>query len=157
MPTNSLARSALFSVLSLAFVACATTPISQHAAIDDAKSVIQSHERFAGTGDLDGVMSNVADDIVVLADEIPLIKGRTAFREFYGGFMRAGTFDLRHDYEGAEVVGNTVLLHGVARGNFVPSNGRPVPFANNFILVLKRQPNSRFQFWRIAFAPSARS
>jgi ketosteroid isomerase-like protein len=140
-----------------AVVACASTNVPQNSPIDEAKAVVQSHERFARSGDLDGIMSNVAEDIVALATDTPLIKGKAAFRDVYAGYLKAGTFDFGHDYEGAEVVAGTVLLHGVARGNFIPSSGQPSPFANNFILVLKRQPSGKFQFWRIAFAPSRRA
>ena len=34
--------------------------------ISEAKSVVTSHEGLASAGDLDGVMSNMADDIVAL-------------------------------------------------------------------------------------------
>jgi len=142
---------------SFVFLACASTNISPTSAIDEAKAVVQSHEGFARSGDLDGIMSNAAEDIVVLAADTPLVQGKAAFRDVYAGYLKAGTFDFRHDYEGAEVVGDTVLLHGVARGNFIQSNGQTAPFANNFILVLKRQLSGKFQFWRIAFAPSKRA
>lgn len=151
MPNTSLLL-VCFTVLG-----CASASAPQNSAIDEAKAVVQSHERFARAGDLDGIMSNVAEDIVVLADETPLIKGKAAFRDVYAGYLQAGTLDFGHDYEGAAVVADTVLLHGVARGTLIPPSGQPTPFANNFILVLKRQPNGSFQFWRIAFAPSERA
>jgi len=157
MPRNSRVPNTSLLLVCFTVLGCASTNVPQNSAIDEAKAVVQSHERFARAGDLDGIMSNVAEDIVVLADETPLIKGKAAFRDVYAGYLKAGTFDFRHDYEGAAVVANTVLLHGVARGNFIPPSGQPSPFANNFILVLKRQPDGRFQFWRIAFAPSGRA
>ena len=156
MSTNSwLPRTPLLSIC-LIILACASTKIPQNSPIDEAKAVVQSHERFARSGELDAIMSNVAEDIVVLAADTPLIKGKAAFRDLYAGYLKAGTSDFGHEYEGAEVVAGTVLLHGVARGNVIPSSGQPSPFANNFILVLKRQPTGKFQFWRIAFAPSRR-
>lgn len=120
-----------------------------------AKDVIASHERYAGAADLDGVMSNVADDIVALAPGSPLVLGRQAFREFYRGFLAMGRSEFGHDYDGATVVGDTVLLHGVARGTLTPTGGEPTKFANNFLLVLKKQADGKLRFWRIAFAPSA--
>ena len=64
-----------------------------------------------------------------------------------------GQWDFEHDYSGAEVVADTVFLHGVARGTHTPADGGATPFANNFFLVLKHV-DGRFKVWRGAFAPS---
>lgn len=144
-------------VLCITTVSCATMNVSPNTAIDEAKTVVRSHEDFARAGDLDRLMSNMAEDIVVLAADTPLIKGKAAFRDFYAGLLRMGRFDFGHDHEGAEVVGQTVVLHGVARGTLTPPTGSSSRFANNFVLVLKRQPDGRLRFWRIAFAPSGSS
>ena len=142
-------------LLPLPMMNCATTPAGELTGIDQAKAVIRSHEMFVRTGDLDGIMSNAAEDIVVLAANAPLVQGKAALREFYAGLLKMGTFDLGHDYEGAEVVGDTVVLHGVARGTLTPATGQPSRFANNFILTFRKYPDGKFRFWRIAFAPSA--
>ncbi len=123
-------------------------------AVDEAKAVMASHEQFAKAGDLDGIMTNVADDIVMLAPDAPLVQGRDAFREFYTGLLGVGQWDLGHDYEGAEVVGDTVLLHGVARGTLTLNDGDTTALANNFLLVLRRQADGKLRVWRGAFAPS---
>ncbi len=123
-------------------------------AVDEAKAVIASHEQFAKAGDLDGIMTNVADDVVMLAPDAPLVQGGDAFREFYTGLLRLGQWDFGHDYEGAEVVDDTVLLHGIARGTLTLNDGDTTPLANNFLLVLRRQADGRLRFWRGAFAPS---
>ncbi len=123
-------------------------------AIDEAKTVIASHEQFAKAGDLDGIMTNVADDVVMLAPDAPLVQGRDAFREFYTGLLGLGQWDFGHDYEGTEVVDDTVLLHGIARGTLTLNDGDTTPLANNFLLVLRRQADGRLRFWRGAFAPS---
>ena len=120
-----------------------------------AQDVIRSHEQFAKASNLDGVMSNVADDIVLLAPGMPLVQGATAFRDTYRGFFEMGQWDFRHDYTGTAVAGDAVILHGVARGTLTPAGGQPGPFANNFILMLKPGPDGRFKVWRAAFAPSA--
>lgn len=48
--------------------------------VDDAKEVVQSHETYAMSNNLNGVMTNIADDVVVLADGTPLKRGKEAFR-----------------------------------------------------------------------------
>lgn len=148
-------RSGLFLVFLALFVSsCATAPAGRPTPVDEAKLVVQSHERYARSGDLDAIMSNAAEDIVVLAPNMPLIQGKAAFREFYASLLKAGSFDFGHDYSGAALVADTVLLHGVARGTFTPTGAQPNQFANNFILVLRKQPGGKYQFWRIAFGPS---
>lgn len=131
-----------------------TAPIGAISAIDEAKAVVRSHEAFLRVADLDGLMSNVADDVVVLNADTPLIKGKVAFRDFAASLLQIGGVDLGHDYEGAEVVGDAVVLHGVARGTLTPATGQATRFANNFIDILKRQPDGKFRLWRIAFASS---
>lgn len=39
------------------------------------------HERFAAAGDLEGIMSNVADDIVVVAPGSSLVQGKLALKK----------------------------------------------------------------------------
>jgi ketosteroid isomerase-like protein len=141
--------SQLHLVLSLVLASTATD------AVKDAKDVIASHERFAAAADLDGVMSNIADDVVALASGAPLVQGKQAFREFYRGLLAMGRWELRHEYDGAAVVGDTVLLHGVSRGTIAPTRSEPTKFANNFLLVLKKQPDGKLRMWRIAFAPNS--
>ena len=122
-------------------------------AIDEAKKVIASHERFARKADLAGVLSNIAEDIVLLTADSPLVEGKQAFSSFYSALFQMGQLDFQHDYSGAEVVADTVFLHGVARGTLTPAEGVATTFANNFLFVLKNV-DGRFKVWRGAFAPS---
>ena len=121
--------------------------------IEDARAVIAAHERHTRDGDLEAIVAAVADDIVLLAGNAPLIAGRAAFREFYRDLLARGTWDLEHEYMGAELVADVVLLHGVARGTFTPVAGDPQPIRNNFLLMLKREGEA-LKVWRGAFAPA---
>jgi ketosteroid isomerase-like protein len=119
-----------------------------------AKDVMRSHEEFAAAGDLEGVLSNAADDIVLLTPGVELVEGKESFRDFYQGLLALGSWQFDHDYSGAEVVGDAVVLHGVARGTLTPPEGGPSSFANNFILILRSQPDRSLRVWRVAFAPA---
>ena len=123
-------------------------------AIDQAKAVVRSHEDFMAAGDLDSIMSNVAEDIVLLAPDSPLIEGKAAMRAVYASFIAMGRWEFGHDYSGAEVFGDFVMLHGIARGSMTPPEGEPVPLANSFLLTLRRDDTGAFRIWRGAFAPS---
>jgi len=124
-------------------------------AINQAKAVIRSHEECVAASDLEGVMGNMAEDVVMLAPGSPLIQGRDSVRAFYEGLLSMGHSEFTHDYDGAEEVGDLVILHGVARGSLTPREGTPDHFANNFILTLKRDETGRYLAWRGAFAPGA--
>ncbi len=118
--------------------------------------MIKSHEEYAKASDLDGVMTNVADDIVALVPGIPLVEGKDAFKEFYAGLLAMVSLDdFGHNYHGIEIIGDTVVLHGVANGTQTSKDGAATEFANNFILVLKYQPDGKIKFWKIAFAPNS--
>ena len=125
-------------------------------AVAEAKEVVTSHEHYAMAGDLDGVMSNTADDIVVLAAGAPLIEGKSAFREFYAGLMALGDQEFGHDYTGEEAIGeDLVVLHGVSRGSFTSADGAVSRFSNNFVHVLRRGNDGKFKIWRASFAPDS--
>lgn len=141
------------ALMLLTFLAVACTPGEDPIAA--AEDVVRSHEQFASAGDLEGVLSNAADDIVVLASGLPLVEGKAAFAEFYRDLLAMGQWEFGHDYAGATVLGDAVVLHGVARGNLTPPAGTATQFANNFIMVLRPGADGRFKFWRIAFAPSS--
>jgi ketosteroid isomerase-like protein len=116
--------------------------------------VVTNHESLVMAGDLDGVMSNFAPDIVVLAPGSPFMEGLGAMREFYESMLASGSFESTiHDYSGAELVGDVVVLHGVAESTLVPPEGPPIRMVNNFLHVLKSDETGAMKFWRVAFAP----
>jgi ketosteroid isomerase-like protein len=125
--------------------------------IQDAKNTMKSHEDYVKTRNLEGVMTNVADDVVVLVPGIPLIVGKEAFKEFYAALFASlsSVEQFTHDFQGSEVIGNTVFLHGTATGKGTNKDGTTQEFVNNFLLVLKYQSNGRIKVWRNAWAPSS--
>ena len=120
--------------------------------ITAAKAVIASHEELSRAGDLAGVLTNVADDIVLVVPNIPLVEGKSAFEKVYSNMFGMGQWDFEHDYSGADVAGDTVILQGVARGTFTSTEGETSPIENNFLLVLERIGGS-YKVWRGAFGP----
>ncbi len=149
-PMNVLSPILLFGSL----LACAPSPPDADALIASAKAVVTNHESEAMAGNLDGVMSNFAPDIVVLAAGAPFVEGLDAMREFYASMLAAGSFEsATHEYSGAEVVGDVVVLHGVAESTLVPPEGPSIRMVNNFLHVLKPDEAGVMKFWRVAFAP----
>ena len=119
-----------------------------------AKAVIASHERLSRAGDLAGVLANIADDIALVVPNAPLVEGKSAFEEVYSRLFGMGKWNFEHEYSGVEVVGDAVILYGVARGTFTPNKGDPSPIENNFLIVLKRSGES-YKVWRGGFGPGS--
>ena len=128
--------------------------VEKNSAVAEAKDVVRSHESYAMANDLDGVMSNIANDIVLLAADNALVEGAKAFRDFYSGMIAAGQQDFGHDCTGEATIGNdVVILNGVSRGSLTASDGTVSNFSNNFIHILKRGEDGQFKIWRASFAP----
>jgi len=132
------------------FVGC-----SNRNPVEEAKAVVTSHEQFSKAGDLEGIMSNMADDVVFLAPGMPLMKGKDACRNFYTSMIKMGKTEFTHNYEGAEIIGDVVILHGLATGTTTMPDAGVIHFANNFILTVKYQSDGKMKLWRGAFAPSS--
>ena len=135
------------------FFSCAPGPPSDEALITSAKEVVASHEREAMAGNLDGVMANCAADIVVMASGAPLVEGLDAMREFYGALLQAASVEFKHEYSGADVVGDAVVLYGVSRGTMTLPDGTSMPMENNFLMILRPDASGAMKLWRVAFAP----
>lgn len=142
--------------LCLVVSACATTNAPHDSWIDEAKAVIQSHESFARTGDLAGIMTNVAEDVVVLAPETPLIKGKSAFRELYAGFLKGGTSTSGMTTKALKSSAIPSYFTGSPEGGSSQRRASQ-PHSLTTSSWYSSQPTGRFQFWRIAFGPSGRS
>jgi ketosteroid isomerase-like protein len=124
-------------------------------AIREAKTIVGRHEELIRTGDVDGIVANVADDAVFLAPSVPLMEGRAEVSRLYEDMLAMGFWDLHHQYGGAEPVSELVVLHGVARGTMTPVGEEGVAIMNNFVITLRRQPDgAKLLFWRVAFAPA---
>ena len=140
----------------LAFILlCVVFACTNRNPIQDAKNTMKSHEDYVKTLNLEGVMTNMADDVVVLA--IPLIVGREAIEEFYAGFFAnlSSVEEFSHNYLGTEIIGNIVFLHGTATFKGTNKDGTTLEMVNNFFLVLKYQPDGRIKIWRNAVAVSS--
>lgn len=123
-------------------------------AVEDAEAVVKAHEEYAKASNLEGVLSNAADDLVTLIPGMPLLKGKDAFGNFYAGMLAIGKWEFVHEFDGAEVVGDAVILHGIAKGTLTKPDSAVVPIANNFMMVLKYAPDGKMKFWRVTFAAS---
>lgn len=121
--------------------------------VESAKAVVHDHELKTKAAVVDEILLNFADDVVLIAPGSHLVQGSESLRSFYGSLLDMGSWEFTHDYSGHDVEGDSVILHGIARGSLTAPSSEPVAFSNNFLLIL-RKDSSGFKIWRGAFAPS---
>jgi ketosteroid isomerase-like protein len=122
-------------------------------AVDEAKQVIEAHEKFVAAGDLQGVLNNMHEDVAFMTADMPMVEGRDAVKRFYEGIFALGTWQFRHHYSSATEIDGLLLLHGMARGIFTPDDGDASSIANNFMITMRRISDGHLKVWRAAFAP----
>ncbi len=122
---------------------------------DDARAVMESHHQAVNGGSLEGVMANMADDVIaaVPGTPPPLIRGKDDFRAFYNGVLRMGQWTHAYDIQDVTAVGESVVMAGTSRGTLTPPGGAGSPWSNTFMLTLRYGPDGKMRFWRIALAP----
>jgi ketosteroid isomerase-like protein len=123
--------------------------------VASARAVLSSHEQAVKAADLDAIVANAAEDIVVMVPGAPLMEGRDAVRQFYTQFLATGSTEFQHHFAGEQVVGQAVVVHGVAQGTTTGADGTVTPFENNFMMVLKPDAAGQMKIWRVAFAPTS--
>ena len=129
---------------------------SSRQSMEDAKAVVKSHEEYVKTGKLEGVVSNMTDDVVGVIPGMPLIKGKNAFRVYYAGSFKSGRTEVTHDIRGVEAEGDVIILHGFAQGTLTFPDTTMVPLSENFLMLFKKQEDGTMKMWRVAFSPGAR-
>ena len=137
------------------FLVCLIAACSSRNPVEEAKAIVVAHESNVASGNIDGILDNTADDIVVLASGMPLVKGKQAVRDFYSGLFKMGKSQFIHEYQGSDVVGDIVILFGTAKGSLTKPDSSTVQFASNFIQVFRYQADGKIKFWRVAFAPTS--
>ena len=124
----------------------ATPSPADEAAIRAADSAFAA---AATAGNVDGVVSQYANDAVLLAPNLPPQKGRDAIRSFWGGFL--GVYTVRFELGSDTIDGRDDLAYNIGHYRFtaVPkAKGAPgVADEGKYVVILKKQPDGK---WKIA-------
>ena len=95
--------------------------------------------------DIDSLVTLYADDVVVMAPNMPAIEGLEAFREFVQAFPPITTMDMTVLHvEGKD---DLAFVWGKTAST-MEIEGTTVSDSNNFVELLRKQPNGS---WRIAY------
>ena len=120
---------------------------------DDARAVMEAHHQAVNAGSLEGVMANMADDVIAAVPGRPLIKGKDSFRAFYSEILQLGTWAHAYEIQDLTAAGETVVMSGASSGTITPPGGTASPWANSFILTFRYGPDGKMRFWRVAITP----
>jgi len=120
----------------------------------DAEAVAGIHEhnmaveKALAEGDIDALMAEIVDDAVWMPPDQATIVGKPAIQAFYEALFEqvtlAGT--LSPDNQELQVFGDSAVLRGVLVGTVTPkAGGEPMPFANKFVNVLRRESDGSWK------------
>jgi uncharacterized protein (TIGR02246 family) len=101
------------------------------------------------TGDVDQVAATYAEDAVLLPPGAPPVKGRTAIREFWNGFLQPYTVVLTLGTDQIEGRGDLAYVVGHYHMVTTPkAKGTPAqaPEDGKFLEVFKRQADGRWRY-----------
>jgi uncharacterized protein (TIGR02246 family) len=95
---------------------CSTSYDSMSLAADSVESAIRSLQETAASaarsGNVEEVLALYADDVVVMAPNLPPLRGKAAARQFWNGFLAAGRNDMRIVTEDVMANGDLIVERG---------------------------------------------
>ena len=99
----------------------------------DIKAMGQSFAAAARAGNLDRMMDLYADDAVLMAPNLPPLKGSGAIRGFWNGLLNGGSADV-------DIIPDEVMVSGnmaVERGRFEVR--KPIQDTGSYVIVLEKR------------------
>jgi uncharacterized protein (TIGR02246 family) len=102
----------------------------------------------ANAGDLDGLVAVYASDAVLLPPNLPAQRGRTAIRNYWGGFLKAYTLKFETGSDTVEGRGDLAYNVGHYRFTAVPKERANPGMADEgkFVEILKRQSDGSWKY-----------
>jgi len=102
------------------------------------------------TDDADGLFAFVADDVVMMPPGEPAVRGKTAMREWYAGFLEAfsTTSLMLDDREVFVGEGWAVELGSFEWGLAPVAGGAPLLDRGSYLQIWGEQPDGRWEFQR---------
>jgi ketosteroid isomerase-like protein len=116
--------------------------------------VRQAYEDM-GIGDIEGLMTFFADDVVLQNPGQPPLVGIEAVRAFWSRTLSTFVPRAVPRVEEANEFGDAVVLRGQVVGKMISrTDGVETPVDSWFLQVYRRQPDGTLRFWRGANGPS---
>jgi uncharacterized protein (TIGR02246 family) len=151
-------RCSVAAIALIAFAGCISQRDSDSSAADIAavQQLMTELDAAIAAGDLDGLLSFLAEDFVDMPPNEPAIMGKQALRTHHEPLFEA--FNVRVTYKPVETnaFGDVVIQRGASVVEFTPkAGGDPVILDQKYLYVFRRQEDGSFKLWRNIFNNNA--
>jgi ketosteroid isomerase-like protein len=123
------------------------------------EKILAAHDRLQPG--LDEYMAAVANDVILMPNGGPTLKGKAAYLQHVKDFYASGNIQIRHELIEVHSYPEVVIARGRAVGNFTPpAGGAASAFETQNLFVFRRAKNGNLEVWQIIFnnvPPTARS
>lgn len=107
-------------------------------------------------GDLDGLLSFLADDFVDMPPNEPAIVGKQALRTHHEPLFEAFNLRIRHEPIETHTFGDVVIQLGAGVGEIAAkAGGEPFVLDQKYLFIFRRQDDGSFKLWRMIFNDNA--
>ena len=115
-------------------------------------ALLQHQDTLMAEANVDGFLELLRDDVVFLPPGENLIIGKVAVGEYYTTLFSLFDVQLTHIPGSVDVLGDTVVHSGNARGTMLPkAGGEPISFYNKYLFVMRIQSDGSLLHWRAMF------
>lgn len=124
----------IFAALALAACATANAPGDADAGIAANR---QSFADNARAGNAAGLGAGYTDDAILMPPNAPIVRGRAAIQQFWGGFLSLGKIDLKLTPERVRSSGDLGAESGKYDLTITPPNGAPIHDVGKYAVTLR--------------------
>jgi uncharacterized protein (TIGR02246 family) len=136
--------------------ACASRPSSDFQAGDAENAIRKMDSSFAmaaRAGDATAMSEAYATDAVVLAPNMPVVRGRDAIRSFWSGYLgQFASFDLSLTPDDVQQSGDLAVETGHYRANMTPKNATAQVNDEGKYVVVWRKIDGQWKLTRDMFS-----
>lgn len=129
-------RLVVFAALALA--GCASMPSTSNDAESAIRKMDAEFSAAARAGNVDGMMAIYAADAVLMPPNLPAFRGRDAIRQFWSGFLAAGTIDATVAPDTVWQSGDMATELGHYELTITPKGAAPIHDKGKFVLTWKK-------------------
>ena len=107
-------------------------------------------------GDLDGLLSFLAEDFIDMPPNEGVIIGKQALRTHHEPLFEAFNLRVRHEPIETRAFGDVVIQRGAGLGEIVPkAGGEALVLDQKYLFIFRRQDDGSFKLWRMMFNDNA--
>ena len=152
------ARSSVAVIVLVAVAACTSQPNGDSSAADiqAVEQMLVDLDAAIAAGDLDSLLSFLAEDFVDMPPNEPAIIGKQALRAHHEPLFEAFDLRVRHEPIETYAFGDVVIQRGAGVGEIAPkAGGEAFVLDQKYLFIFLRQDDGSFKLWRMIFNDNA--